>query len=135
MLTSECSGPREGRPIDAAPARLGVASAGPGAPDYRALFVEVGLGQGRDEGDWRRAALQACDAADHDEWHAREQAQRESEERAAAERAVSERLPGILVPLDGKEIITLLGVPQGRTIGASMSKPKPHCAPGQQSKA
>jgi hypothetical protein len=118
--TSDFSGPRDDWPINAALARLGVASAGPDAPDYRDLFVEVGLGQGRDEEDWRRAALQACDAADYDEWHVREQAQRESEERAAAERAVSERLPGIPVPLNGQEIITLLGLPQGRTIGAAI---------------
>ena len=118
--TSEFSGPREDWPINAALARLGVASAGPGAPDHRDLFVEVGLGQGRDEEDWRRAALKAYDAANYDEWHAREQAERESEERAAAERAVYERLPGIPVPLSGKEIITLLGLPQGRTIGAAI---------------
>lgn len=118
--TSEFSGPREDWPINAALARLGVASAGPDAPDYRDLFVEVGLGEGRDEQDWRRAALRACDAADYDEWHAREQARRESEERAAAERAVHERLPGVPVPLNGKEIITLLGLPQGRTIGAAI---------------
>ncbi|MDX2936747.1 hypothetical protein [Streptomyces ipomoeae] len=118
--TSEFSGPREDWPINAALARLDVASAGPGAPDYRDLFVEVGLGQGRDEEDWRQAALKAYDAADYDEWHAREQAERESEERAAAERAIHERLPGIPVPLNGKEIITLLGLPQGRTTGAAI---------------
>ena len=118
--TSEFSGPREEWPINAALARLGVTSAGLDAPDYHDLFVEVGLGQGRDEEDWRRAALKAYDAADYDEWHAREQAKRESEERAAAERAVHERLPGIPVPLNGKEIITLLGLPQGRTIGAAI---------------
>ncbi|MFF6980005.1 hypothetical protein ACFZAV_20190 [Streptomyces sp. NPDC008343] len=118
--TSEFSGPREDWPINAALARLGVASVGPGAPDYRDLFVEVGLGQGRDEEDWRRAALKAYDAADYDEWHAREQAKRESEERAAAERATYERLPGIPVLLNGKEVITLLGIPQGRTVGAAI---------------
>ncbi|MFF3373040.1 hypothetical protein ACFYXF_08765 [Streptomyces sp. NPDC002680] len=117
---SEFSGPREDWPINAALARLGVASAGPGAPDHRDLFVEVGLGQGRDEEDWRRAALEAGDAADYDEWHAREQGRRESEEHAAAERAVFERLPGVPVPLNGKEITTLLGIPQGRTIGAAI---------------
>lgn len=118
--TSEFSGPREDWPINAALARLGVASAGPGTPDYRDLFVEVGLGQGRDEEDWRWAALNAHDAANYDEWHAREQAKRESEERAAAERAIYERLPGIPVPLNGKEVITLLGIPQGRMIGAAI---------------
>ncbi len=118
--TSEFSGPREDWPINAALARLGVTPAGPDAPDYRDLFMEVGLGQGRDEEDWRRAALQARDAADYDEWHASEQAKREAEERAAAERAVSERLPGIPVPLNGKEIIALLGLPQSRTIGAAI---------------
>lgn len=118
--TSEFSGPREEWPINAALARLGVALAGQGATDYRDLFVEVGLGQGRDEEDWRWAALKALDAADYDDWHAREQAKREFEERAAAERAIYERLPGIPVPLNGKEIITLLGVPQGRTIGAAI---------------
>ncbi|MFI7273131.1 hypothetical protein [Streptomyces sp. NPDC049879] len=120
VRTSEYSGPREEWPINAALARLGVAPAGPGAPDHRDLFVEVGLGQGRNEEDWRRAALQANDAADYDDWHAREQATRESEERAAAERAVHERLPGVPVPLDGKEILTLLGIPQGRMVGAAI---------------
>ncbi|MEU6227969.1 hypothetical protein [Streptomyces sp. NPDC047042] len=118
--TSEFSGPREDWPINAALARLGVALVSSGAPDYRDLFVEVGLGQGRDEEDWCRAALQACDVADYDEWHAREQTKRESEERGAAERAFSERLPGVPVPLNGKEIMTLLGLPRGRTIGAAI---------------
>ncbi|MET7474868.1 hypothetical protein ABZT17_10995 [Streptomyces sp. NPDC005648] len=118
--TSDFSGAREDWPINAALARLGVAWAGPGAPDHRDLFVEVGLGQGRDEEDWRRAALRARDAADYDEWHAREQAEREREQRAAAERALYERLPGIPVPLGGKEIIALLGLPQGRTIAAAI---------------
>lgn len=95
--TSDFSGPREDWQINAALARLGVPSAGPGAPDHRDLFVEVGLGRGRNEEDWR-----------------------ESQERAAAERALYERLPGIPVPLDGKDIITLLGLPQGRTIGAAV---------------
>ncbi|MFJ8941522.1 hypothetical protein ACIRL0_38420 [Streptomyces sp. NPDC102365] len=120
MHTAEFGGPREDWPINVALARLGVASAGLGAPDYRDLSMEVGLGQGRDEEDWRRAALNAYDAADYDEWHAREQAKRESEERAAAERAIYERLPGTSVPLNGKEIITQLGVPQGRMIGAAI---------------
>ncbi|WP_264937578.1 hypothetical protein [Streptomyces sp. A012304] len=62
----------------------------------------------------------AHDAACYDEWHEREQARRESAERAAAERAVHERLPGVPAPLNGKEIITLLGIPQGRTIGAAI---------------
>ncbi|MER6559590.1 hypothetical protein ABT300_18020 [Streptomyces sp. NPDC001027] len=118
--TSEFSGPREDWPINAALARLGVAPAGPGAADHRDLFVEVGLGEGRDEEDWRRAALQACDVADYDDWHVGEQVKREHEERAAAERAVSERLQGIPAPLDGREIMTLLGLPQGRTTGAAI---------------
>ncbi|WP_185893343.1 hypothetical protein [Streptomyces sp. WAC08241] len=45
VRTSEFSGPREGRPINAALARLGVAPAGPGAPDHRDLFVEAGRGR------------------------------------------------------------------------------------------
>ncbi|MDG5806476.1 hypothetical protein P9869_28210 [Streptomyces ossamyceticus] len=75
---------------------------------------------GRDEEEWRRAALEAYDAADYDTWHAGEQARREAGERAAAERAAHERLPGVPVPLDGKEIIALLGIPQGRTVGAAI---------------
>ncbi|WP_405796817.1 hypothetical protein [Streptomyces sp. NBC_01506] len=66
--TSELGGPRENWPINAALARLGVAPAGPGAPDYHDLFLEVGLGRGRNENDWRRAAQQAHDAADYDAW-------------------------------------------------------------------
>ncbi|WP_405614884.1 hypothetical protein OG292_18055 [Streptomyces sp. NBC_01511] len=118
--TSQFAGPRENWPVNAALARLGVVPAGPGAPEYRDLFVEVGLGQGRDEEDWRRAAMKAYGVADYDAWYAREQAERESEERAAAERAVYERLPGVTVPLNGREIITLLGIPQGRTVGAAI---------------
>nr|BFD89151.1 hypothetical protein KitaXyl93_05110 [Kitasatospora sp. Xyl93] len=118
--TAEFSGPREEWPINAALARLGVAPAGPGAPDHRDLFLEVGLGRGRDEEDWRRAALKARDVADYDEWHAGERAERERGERAAAERAVHRRLPGVPVPLDGGEIIALLGLPPGRTIGAAI---------------
>lgn len=117
---SDFSGPRADWPINAALARLGVVGARSGAPEYRDLFVEVGLGRGRDEDDWRRAALTAADAADYDAWQARERARRESEERAAAERAMYERLPGVPVPLNGKDIITLLGLPQGRTIGAAV---------------
>ncbi|MFD8380224.1 hypothetical protein ACFV2X_17020 [Streptomyces sp. NPDC059679] len=120
VQTSEFDGLREDWPINAALARLGVVSADPRAPDCRDLFVEVGLGQGRDEEDWRWAALKAYDAADYDEWYARERAKREYEERAAADRAIHERLPGVPVPLNGKEIIALLGIPQGRTIGAAI---------------
>ncbi|MET9843695.1 hypothetical protein [Streptomyces ossamyceticus] len=118
--TSDFSGPRENWPINAALALLGVVPARPGAPDHRDLFAEVGLGRGRDEEDWRRAALEAYDADDYDAWHAGERARREAGERAAAERAARERLPGIPVPLDGKEIIALLGIPQGRTVGAAI---------------
>ena len=117
---SEFSGPREDWPINAALARLGAAPACPGAPVHRDLFMEVGLGQGRDEEDWRRAADEARDAIDYDDWCAREQARRESAERAAAERAVTQRLPDIPVPLDGKEISILLGIPPGRRIGAAI---------------
>ncbi|MFF7266548.1 hypothetical protein ACFZCL_40675 [Streptomyces sp. NPDC008159] len=118
--TSDFSGPREDWPINAALALLGVVPAGPGAPDHRDLFAEVGLGRGRDEEDWRRAALEAHDAADYDAWHAGERARREARERAAAERAAHERLPGVPVPLDGKDIIALLGIPPGRTVGAAI---------------
>ncbi|MFD8544580.1 hypothetical protein [Streptomyces sp. NPDC059649] len=118
--TSEFDGPREHWPINAALARIGVVPPGPGAPDHHDLFVEVGLGQGRDEEDWRRAASKAYDAADYDEWYANEQAERERAERVAAERARYERLPGVPVVLNGKEIIALLGIPQGRTIGAAV---------------
>ncbi|MFF5451975.1 hypothetical protein ACFY40_12135 [Streptomyces sp. NPDC012950] len=120
VRASEFSGPRRDWPINAALARLGVAPAGPGAPDHRDLFAEVGLGRGRDEEDWRRAALEARDAADYDAWHARDRAEREAEERAAAERAARERLSGVPVPLDGKEVIALLGIPQGPAVGAAV---------------
>ncbi|MDX3520182.1 hypothetical protein [Streptomyces scabiei] len=92
----------------------------PSTTDHRDLFAEVGLGQGRDDQDWREAALRASDMADYDAWYARERAEREREERVAAERAMYERLPGVPVALDGKEIIALLGVPQGRTVGAAI---------------
>lgn len=118
--TSEFAGPREDWPINAALARLGVTLAGPDTPDYRDLFMEVGLGRGRDEQDWYWAAVAARHAADYDEWQAEQRAERERDERAAAERAVYERLPGVPVALDGKEIIALLGIPQGRTIGAAI---------------
>ncbi|MBP2587107.1 hypothetical protein J3A78_007585 [Streptomyces sp. PvR006] len=118
--TSEFRGPREEWPINAALTRLGLAPAGPGAPDHRDLFAEVGLGQGRDEEDWHRAALSASGAADYDAWYEAERAARASEERAAAERALSERLPGVPAALDGKEIIALLGMPPGRWVGAAI---------------
>lgn len=111
---------REGWPINAALARLGVVPAGAGAPEYRDLFVEVGLGRGRDEDDWRRAALRAWDVADYDEWSAQQRAEREREERAAAERDIYQRLTGVPAALDGKEIIALLGIPQGRMVGAAI---------------
>ncbi|MEV7283168.1 hypothetical protein AB0O01_01145 [Streptomyces sp. NPDC093252] len=117
---SEFRGPREEWPINAVLARLGAVSAGPGAPEHNDLFVAVGLGQGRDERDWHAAALTARDVADYDAWQAREAAERESRERAAAARAVHERLPGIPVPLSGKDVITLLGIPPGRTVGAAI---------------
>ncbi|MEV7372898.1 hypothetical protein AB0O51_18685 [Streptomyces sp. NPDC090301] len=118
--TSEFRGPREEWPINAALTRLGLAPAGPGAPDHRDLFAEVGLGQGRDEEDWHRAALSASGAADYDAWYEAERAARACEERAAAERALSERLPGVPAALDGKEIIALLGMPPGRWVGAAI---------------
>ncbi|MGV9313252.1 hypothetical protein ACWDR0_13805 [Streptomyces sp. NPDC003691] len=118
--TSDFSGPREDWPVNAALARLGASPAGPGAPEYRDLFAEVGLGRGRHEEDWRRAALHACDAADWDEWAAGERAEREALERAAAERAADERLRGIPLPLDGRDVIALLGIPRGRTVGAAI---------------
>lgn len=118
--TADFSGPRESWPINAVLARLGVDSAGPGAPEHRDLFVEVGLGRGRDEEDWRRAALGAQGVADYDEWCATARVERDSEERAAAERAAHERLRGVPVPLDGKAIMTLLGMPEGRTVGAAI---------------
>lgn len=118
--TADFDGPRDDWPINAALARLGVVRAAPGAPEYRDLFVEVGLGRGRNEDDWRRAALRAQDAADYDEWYAGELAEREREERAAAERARYQRLPGVPVALDGREISALLGIPQGRAVGAAV---------------
>ncbi|MDW8478066.1 MULTISPECIES: hypothetical protein [Streptomyces] len=118
--TAEFGGPHEERPINAELARLGVDKADPCAADHRDLFLEVGLGRRRDDQDWREAALRASDTADYDEWSARERAASEREERAAAERARYERLPGVPVALDGKEIIALLGVPQGRTVGAAI---------------
>lgn len=63
VRASEFGGPREERPIDATLARLGVAPSGPGAPDRRGLFAEAGLGRGRNEEHWRRAALDASGAA------------------------------------------------------------------------
>ncbi|MFJ8233282.1 hypothetical protein ACIQ9E_25540 [Streptomyces sp. NPDC094448] len=118
--TAEFGGPRDDWPINAALARLGAVRADPCAPEHRDLFVEVGLGRGRDEEDWRRAALRAQDAADWDTWYAGEQAEREREERAAAERARYQRLPGVPAALDGREITALLGIPQGRTVGAAV---------------
>ncbi|GAQ60021.1 hypothetical protein [Streptomyces scabiei] len=118
--TAEFGGPREEWPINAALARLGVEKADLCAADHRDLFLEVGLGRGRDDQDWREAALRASDTADYDEWDARERAEREREERAAAERAMYERLPGVPVALGGREIIALLGVPQGRTVGEAI---------------
>ncbi|MEU1520360.1 hypothetical protein ABZ490_51120 [Streptomyces sp. NPDC005811] len=118
--TSEFGGPREEWPINAALARLGVVRADPDAPDHRDLFVDVGLGQGRDDEDWRSAAVKAYDAADYDEWSAQGQARREHEERVAAERDLHERLHGVPVALNGKDIMALLGIPPGRTIGVAV---------------
>ncbi|MGX2995765.1 hypothetical protein JNUCC64_16000 [Streptomyces sp. JNUCC 64] len=120
VRASEFDGPREDWPINAALARLGVTPAGPGAPEHRDLFVVVGLGRGRDEADWHRAALDAEDAADYDEWEVGERVRRESEERAVAERAARERLAGVPVPLDGTEVMVLLGMPPGRAVGAAV---------------
>ncbi|MEU9112487.1 hypothetical protein AB0D04_11980 [Streptomyces sp. NPDC048483] len=118
--TSAFTGPRQNWPINAALARLGAAPAGPDAPDHQDLFLEVGLGRGRDEEDWRGAALEAHDAANYDEWYANVTAERERTASAAAERAKYERLPHVPVALNGRDIMALLGMPRGRMVGAAM---------------
>ncbi|MFI9051449.1 hypothetical protein [Streptomyces sp. NPDC053427] len=118
--TSTFTGPQRDWPINAALARLGVAPAGPGAPDHCDLFEVVGLGSGRDEDDWHLAARQADWAADYDEWHARRAAAHEREERAAAERARHERLPDVPVAMDGRDVMDVLGTPPGRTVAAAI---------------
>jgi len=115
--TRDFTGRRDDWPINAALARLGVLPAAHGRPEHWDLFAEVGLARARDEQDWRRAALEAYDAADYAEWYANEQARREREARHAAERDRCTRLPGVPTTLDGKEIMALLGVPPGRTVG------------------
>ncbi|MFF4694655.1 hypothetical protein [Streptomyces chattanoogensis] len=118
--TSAFTASRQDWPINAVLARLGVAPAGSGAPEYWDLFLEVGLGHGRDEEDWQGAALNAYDVADYDAWCERVRAEREETERAAAERAKYERLSGVPVPLNGKDVMALLGIPQNRMIGAAL---------------
>ncbi|MFD4575487.1 hypothetical protein ACFWNK_28150 [Streptomyces sp. NPDC058417] len=120
VRTADFAGPREDWPINAALARLGAAPAGPGAPAHRDLFAEVGLGRGRDEDDWRRAALEARDAGGYDAWHARNRAVRAAEEQSAADRADALRLAGVPLRLDGRDVIALLGLPPGPTVGAAL---------------
>ncbi|GAB7050874.1 hypothetical protein [Catenuloplanes indicus] len=112
VVDDRFDGPREGWPINAALARLGVRPSGrtyahdPGrALD---LFDEVGLGMERDVADWVAYARAGRTPA-HVEAPARA-ARRREEERALAE---------ITPDLDGREIMALLGIPPGPLVGAA----------------
>jgi hypothetical protein len=119
--TREFSGPRHEWPINAVLARLGVVLE-PRATrlEYHDLFVEVGLAAERDHDGWSRRAFEARNHGSYDEWHAARRAERETAEREAAERDRYTRLPDVPVPLNGKEVMQILGVPAGRQVGAAI---------------
>ncbi|MFE6870967.1 hypothetical protein ACFVFS_30975 [Kitasatospora sp. NPDC057692] len=113
--TRDFTGPREDWPINAALALLGVVPSGSAEPGHRDLFVEAGLGREQDLDGWRSAGRAARWAATYDEWHA----EHERAARAAAESEKARRLPDVPVPLDGRAIMALLGLPPGPLVGAA----------------
>ncbi|MER5350995.1 hypothetical protein ABT093_11745 [Kitasatospora sp. NPDC002551] len=113
--TRDFTGPREDWPVNAALALLGVVPTSAEDASHRDLFLEVGLGREQDMDGWRSAGLAARWAASYDEWH--EEHARAA--RAAAEAEKRRRLPDVPVPLDGKAIMDLLGLPPGPLIGAA----------------
>ncbi|MFF5259475.1 hypothetical protein ACFY4C_11070 [Actinomadura viridis] len=118
--TWDFSGPRREWPINAALARLGVTLDGPPQVPYHDLFAEVGLAWERENDGWLTAGREAVWAADYDAWHAAWSAEREGRARAAAERERHRRLPDVPVPLDGRQIMEVLGLPPGPQIGAAV---------------
>jgi hypothetical protein len=112
VFDEEFNGPRDGWPINTALARLGVTPSGrtyshdPEQPVD--LFDEVGLGLERDMKDWLaygRAGL----TPGYYEALAQEQARRDAERELARVRP----------DLDGRSIMTLLGIPPGPLVGAA----------------
>jgi hypothetical protein len=119
--TWEFSAPRHEWPINAVLAQLGIVLEPRDVrPEYYDLFVEVGLAAERDHEGWSRHALGARNHATYDDWHAARQAEREAAERETAERDKYARLPDVSVPLDGKEVMQILGIPSGRQVGAAI---------------
>ncbi len=119
--TGEFSAPRHEWPINAVLARLGIVlEPRDMRPEYYDLFVEVGLAAERDYEGWSSRAFEARNHATYDEWHAVRQAELEAAEREAAERDTYTRLPDVPVPLNGKEVMQILGLPPGRQVGAAI---------------
>ncbi|GAA1581562.1 hypothetical protein [Actinoplanes couchii] len=112
---------RDEWPINAVLARLGVVLE-PRADRsaYHDLFVEVGFGAEGDHHCWRKCAEAAREFATWDDWHAAEQARIEAAAREAAERARYTRLIGVEVPLDGREVMRILGIPAGQQVGVAV---------------
>ncbi|MEU7900676.1 hypothetical protein AB0B45_48595 [Nonomuraea sp. NPDC049152] len=117
--TWDFTGPREGWPINAALARLGVVASSSEEADHHDLFLEVGLGGEQDMDGWRSAGRRAEWARDYDEWHEEWLAERERRARAAEESERYKRLPDVPVMLDGKAIMELLGIAPGPLVGAA----------------
>ncbi|MFI5845896.1 hypothetical protein ACIA8K_39955 [Catenuloplanes sp. NPDC051500] len=114
-------GPRHEWPINAVLARLGVVlEPGEVRQEYHDLFVEVGLGAERDREGWSRRAVEARQYATYDEWDAACEVAARAAAREAAERDTYTRLPGVVVPLDGGEVMRILGLPPGRQVGAAL---------------
>ncbi|MER7209389.1 hypothetical protein ABT340_20195 [Streptosporangium sp. NPDC000239] len=107
--------PHEGWPINAVLARLGVIGAG--ALD---LFDTVGFGRERDMEGWRRAGLDALEAADYDVWEAACRAKEEADARTAAERDRYTRRDDAPVVLDGRTVMRMLGIPPSPMVGAAI---------------
>jgi hypothetical protein len=112
MFDAEFTGPRDGWPINAALTQLGVTPSGrvyshdPEQPVD--LFDEVGLGLERDIQDWL-AYGRAGRTPGHYEALAREAARRDAERELARVRP----------DLDGRSIMTVLGIPPGPLVGAA----------------
>ncbi|GAA3977469.1 hypothetical protein GCM10023085_69860 [Actinomadura viridis] len=118
--TWDFSGPRHEWPINAALARLGVGVDGPPPTPYHDLFAEVGLARERENDGWLSAGREAAWAAGYDEWQAARLAERERRARAAAESERHRRLPDVPVPLDGRQVMEVLGLPPGPRGGAAV---------------
>ncbi|MFJ8045468.1 hypothetical protein ACIRBX_33670 [Kitasatospora sp. NPDC096147] len=110
VRSRDFTGARTEWPVNAALARIGVVARG--ADD---LFAELGLGRERDMDGWRRAGRETGRVGSYEEWAAEE----DRAVSAAVEAERRRRVEGVPAALDGREVMALLGLPPGPSVGAA----------------